>query len=490
MNRLLKLVAPLALAALPDLADAQQTRRFDELTHQYWREGMNIAVYIQVDIDWTPPSAGDLFSNRMVNVRMTELRGTFMRRIEVDGRTYDERSFDGALIPYFDALQVTNVGMGLDLNGTRDCTRFGLAVWAVGDVRQNFCIVYNPPLQAVEWRVSSVTIKGFDELKRAIARLNREKREAEERKQREEQAKEIEEARVDSIATHAIDSGDSTAIRRDTAVARAASNIRRERERRRVEQDFYRARAQHYIRICQQADAAYSEGNSIRAAELYAEIKSASASGSVSRECAGVAERRYQDAVMTSFATGYTSLLKAVGETFNISVGPVFASFPLPRDEFGGGAFGIELGKSVYTFDLLMGNHVWGPVLEAFASPGPPDLSSIGCYGPSGNDYWGSPCADYYTDPDAAPRRYRVKWALGAGIVSPKGLGPIFPTANLNYVFTDDGNLIIPALGIVWADDTDEVPRWGRVYAGSGIRLGVTMHQGSLGWQAGLHMKW
>jgi hypothetical protein len=472
--------AALALIAVGAPLGAQATTSFDHRNHEINKHGMAIALVVQVEIDWTPVRAGDFFGHRPIGVKLTGLRATARPTIIVDDEAYDAGDFDGALRGYFDQIAVVDVSMGVTLTGVRQCNRHSRSYWRVGDVEKDFCNVENPPLKVQEWFISDATFTGIDELRNRVRVLKREREAAKER------ALKAEEARVDSLARRAVDTGDSAAIRRDPKVAARAARIKRDREFKAYQVSAISAQMQRYERLCQRADAAYRAGNTALSVQLYGELRAARNSGFLSRECARVADSRYMDGVMTTFANGYTSLLSAVADAFGVSTGPVAASFPLPKDEFGGGAFGMEIGKGIYYADLMMGNHVWGPALEALANPGPPDLSNIGCYGPTGNDFFGAPCSNYYADPEAAPRRYRVKFALGAGIISPKGMGWIYPTASLNYVYTDDGNLIVPSFGIVISQRRRHNARWGYVYGGDGIRLGVTRHQGKTGWQAGL----
>lgn len=300
-----------------------------------------------------------------------------------------------------------------------------------------------------------------------------------------------ERARQDSIARSP--SGREERARQE-ALERAQQLEREQRDRERRDRDrsALAYRMQYHRQLCEAAENAYRSGDLIRAHKLFSTIITNSQSPSTRSEmppgCAEHAQDRIVDANWGLFSQSYVGIMQLVSDAFNVGVGPAVTGFPVPRDDLMGLAIGLSLEKGVYFADFQLGNGIWGPLANALAtsSIGPPDFSYVGCFGPSGWDYWGTPCSEYYDQiADAPENRYRINWAIGVGMVAPKGILDFYPTAALHWVSTDDGSLVIPAVGFTWGHGRD-TERFGRIYKGGGLRVLMTRHQERTGVQIGM----
>lgn len=521
MSRYITIVA-LSLCATVLPLGAQQTR-----TNSQWfgpvqiaKEGMTFSVRALATVEWTPSAREGLFGENNIHVRVNTIQASHGSEILHNGKVYDQYSFGGELTEYFRNVRVNWIAFGTTLNGVRNCIRFSDAVWNEGETVTRFCGASNS-VTFGEWRISDAGVSGIRELREAIRRLERAEAEKERERleeQRRDSVARVSRARQDSLRRAQLASADSARRaeydRQDSVRRAGLSEAERRRERdqfvrdstrrareespearqrraelAKVQADAIAARARYLAQVCQRADVAYRSGNLIQAIQLYDEIQQA---GPNAAYCYGVAQRRISDARTTYMANSAASLIAVVGQAFDVEAGLAFTSFPVPRDDFSGIGAGITVGKGIYYVDALIGNGVFGPMFRAL-NPVEPDFSFVGCSGPFGTDNFGNPCADYYDQlADVEESRYRVNAALTLGIVYPKGLGgQIYPTANLSYVSTDDGNLLVPAIGIVWTDHrTVKHPRYGELYGGGGFRFAATFHQGNVGFQFGVSTSW
>jgi hypothetical protein len=471
-----------------------------------------------VGVEWNPSASDGLFGENNIHVTLRTIQASHNAEILFNGKLYDQYSFGGELRTYFGNLRVNWVTLGTGLTGVRNCTRFSDAVWSEGERVTRFCGA-GQNVGFGDWRISDIGVSGLEELRNAIRRLERE--EADKERERLEEARKDSIERVERVRRDSLErareqerlaSADSARRadyarqdsirqaslseaerqrRRDEFVRRAREDspeVRRRREAtQRAQEDYMRARARYLAQLCTRADLAYRSGNHIDAVEMYGEIRQA---GPYASSCYGIAQRRISDASMTLMANSAASLISAVGQAFGVEAGFMVSSFPLPRDDLAGVAAGLTVGKGVYYADFMIGNAIFAPILSAL-NPVEPDFSAIGCTGPFGNDYYGNPCSAYYNQIQTESR-YRVNGALTLGIVAPKGIeNQIYPTVNLSYVSTDDGNLLVPAIGFIWTTNrTVTHGRYGELYGGGGFRFAATMHQGNVGLQVGVSTSW
>jgi hypothetical protein len=523
MSRAMRCAAAALLLAYAPLA-AQQTRTNSEWfgPTQIVKEGVTFSVQASVGVEWNPSAREGLFGENNIHVTLGIIRATHPSEILFNGKVYDQYSFGGELRSYFNALQVDWLSMSTTLSGVRNCVPFSDAVWSRSETVTRFCGA-GQNVGFSSYRISDIGVSGLNALREAIRRLEREEADKERERAAEarrdsieradrarrdsvEQARDraqrasadsaqrAEWARRDSIRDASLSEAERQRrrdefVRDSTRRAREDSpEVRRRREAtQRAQEDYMRARARYLAQLCTRADLAYRSGNHIDAVEMYGEIRQA---GPYASSCYGIAQRRISDASMTLMANSAASLISAVGQAFGVEAGFMVSSFPLPRDDLAGVAAGLTVGKGVYYADFMIGNAIFAPILSAL-NPVEPDFSAIGCTGPFGNDYYGNPCSAYYNQIQTESR-YRVNGALTLGIVAPKGIeNQIYPTVNLSYVSTDDGNLLVPAIGFIW---TNHRPvrhgRYGDLYGGGGFRFAATMHQGNVGLQIGVTTSW
>lgn len=119
--------------------------------------------------------------------------------IDYKGTHYGYHDFDGALIPYFDKVEVTSVSMTVYVEGLKDCKLFSYAAWQPGNDERLFC----EPLKDVKLRISDVKISsagtsGVIDLQNKIRELERAKAQAEKNKQQVEALLELGDAHADN----------------------------------------------------------------------------------------------------------------------------------------------------------------------------------------------------------------------------------------------------------------------------------------------------
>lgn len=316
----------------------------------------------------------------------------------------------------------------------------------------------------------------------------REQREAAERDRQQREAAERERQQTDQQRDNDLRRQQN---QRDQDAAQERMAREREAEAQRVEQERALERSKEAARQlaearapliragvekCMQADYARQAHENERASALYREILELSASGAyIEQSCLEQA----QESARLDKTMALMNLMEDVYAATGISLGFTVAILPIADtagDKVHSWNAGLSVGYSFFFADLLLGDAALGPLVPIQE----PDFSQLGCSGPYGKDNWGGDCAQYY---EGSELEWGTNYMVNLGVVSPLGLGSLFPVGFIGYVDTvNHGVQKQYGLGIIWGS-TRTTQSGREVFDEGSLRLGIAKAPGGTSFQ-------
>lgn len=130
------------------------------------RDGVQVAILPSASIT-TAPSG-------VVSVQLTGIQATVDRQygVIVDGKRYGVLDFDGALVPYFNAIQVRTLSLRLHFTGAQNCTAnsVSFATWRVGGAETMSCAA-GSDARLERYEINGFTASGILELQSRVRQL-------------------------------------------------------------------------------------------------------------------------------------------------------------------------------------------------------------------------------------------------------------------------------------------------------------------------------